>query len=49
VWDNWTETLRANRTNGNRQPQEEGDGRPLECTRDLGGERLSGLTGRNLK
>ena len=47
---NRTEALRPRRKNGNRQPQEGGGGRdPLECTRDLGGERLSGLEGRDLR
>jgi hypothetical protein len=41
-----TEALRASRKNGNRQPWEIGDlGDPPECTRDLGGERFSGLKG----
>ena len=45
-----TEALRASRKNGNGQPREIGDGgTPLEYTRDLGGERLSGLKGRDLK
>jgi len=41
-----TEVLRASRKNGNRGPQEEGGWEdPLECTRDLGSKRLSGLKG----
>jgi hypothetical protein len=45
-----TEALRASRKNRNRQPQEVGVGRgALECIRDLGGERLSGLKGRDLR
>jgi hypothetical protein len=44
-----TEALRADRKNGNRKPQEVGSwGDSLECTRDLGGERLSELKGRDL-
>ena len=36
-------SLRANRNKGNMQPQEERhSGHPPECTRYLGGERLSG-------
>jgi hypothetical protein len=36
----------ASRKNGNRQPQEIGGwGDPPKCTRDLGGEKLSGLKG----
>jgi hypothetical protein len=39
-----TEAPRASRKNENRQPQEVGDcGDPPEGTRDLGGERLSGI------
>jgi hypothetical protein len=34
--------------NGDRQPWEVRGGRPLECTRDLGYERLSELKGRDL-
>ena len=42
--------LRARGKNVNRQPQEIGGwGDPPECTRDLGGERLSGLKGRDLR
>ena len=42
--------LRASRKNGNRQPQEVGGwGDPPECIRDLGGERLPGLKGRDLR
>jgi hypothetical protein len=45
-----TEALRTSRKNVNRQPQEVGDwGDPPECTRDLGGERLSALKGRDLE
>jgi hypothetical protein len=42
---NRIEALRASRKNGNREPQEVRDGgqRAPECTRNLGGERLSGL------
>jgi hypothetical protein len=41
-----TEALRTSRKNGNRQPWEVEDWRdPPECSRDLGGERLSGLKG----
>jgi hypothetical protein len=40
----WTEALRAIRKNQNKQPQEiRGWGKPPECTRNLGGERLTGL------
>jgi hypothetical protein len=43
------EALRASRKNGNRQPREVGCwGDLLEYTGDLGGERLSGLKGRDL-
>jgi hypothetical protein len=39
-----TEVLRASGESGNRQPQEVGGlGKPAECTKDLGGKRLSGL------
>jgi len=38
-----TDALRANRKNGNRQPQDVGGRDPPECTRDLGGERLARL------
>ena len=50
-WGNRTEVLRASRKTGNRQPLErEGCGEdPPEWTRDLGGERLSGLKGRDLR
>jgi hypothetical protein len=42
--------LRANRKNGNRQPQEIGGWKkPPEYMRDLGGKRLTGLKGRDLK
>jgi hypothetical protein len=45
-----SEALRANKLNGNRQPQElVGGGDLLECTRDLGEERLSRLQGRDLR
>jgi hypothetical protein len=45
---NRTEALRASRMNANRQPWEVvGGGDPLEYSRDLGSERLSGLKGRN--
>jgi hypothetical protein len=45
-----TEALRANRKNGNRQPQEVvGWGYPPECTRDLGVERLSVIKRRSLR
>ena len=41
-------SLRASRKNENRQPREiEGWGDPPECTRDLGGEGLSGLKERD--
>jgi len=43
-WGIKTEGLRASRKNGNRQPKEDwGWKDPTECTRDLGGEKLSGL------
>jgi hypothetical protein len=43
-----TESPKASRKNGNRQPQEvEGWGNPPEYTRDLGSERLSGLKARD--
>jgi hypothetical protein len=43
-------SLRASRKNGNRQPQEiEGWGDPPECTRDLVGERLSGIKKMDLR
>jgi hypothetical protein len=38
-----TEALKSSRINGNRQPWEVGD--PLECARDLEGDRLLGLKG----
>ena len=45
-----TEALRANRKNGNNQTWEIVCLRDLpECTTDLGGERLSGLKGRDLR
>lgn len=41
-----TEALRTRQKNENKWPQEEGDWEdPLECTRDLGSERVSGLKG----
>jgi hypothetical protein len=43
--------LRASKKNGNRQPQEIGGWRtpsPPKCTRDLEGQRLPGLIGRDL-
>jgi hypothetical protein len=44
---NRSDTLKASKMNRNWQPQEVGSGgNPLEYTRDLGGERLSGLKGR---
>ena len=44
-----TEALRASRKNGNRQPQKIGGWEDApECTRDLGGKRLSGLIERDL-
>jgi hypothetical protein len=48
-WGKRVKALRVRRKNGNRQPLEVGGWRdPAECTRDLGGERLSGLKGRDL-
>jgi hypothetical protein len=45
-----TEVLKASRKNGNRQSQEVGDwGNSLEYTRKLGGKRLSGLKGWDLR
>ena len=45
-----TEALRASRKNGNRQPWEVGGwGYPPECTRNMGGERLSGPKVRDLR
>ena len=45
-----TEDLRVSRKNVNRQLQEVGGwGDPLEYTRDLGGERLSGIKRRDLR
>jgi hypothetical protein len=44
-----TETLKACRKNGNRQPQVIGGLGDLECTKDLGGKRLSGIKGRDLR
>jgi hypothetical protein len=44
-----TEALKALRKSGNRKlPEVGGCGDPPEGTRDLGGERLLGLKGRNL-
>jgi hypothetical protein len=41
---------RVSRKDGNRQPEEVGGWRdPPKCIRDLRGERLSGLKGRNLR
>jgi hypothetical protein len=49
-WEKRTEALRASRKNRNRQPQEIGHwGDPPKCTRDLGGERLPGFKGRDLR
>jgi hypothetical protein len=50
VGEDRTEALKASRNNGNRQPQEVGgEGTDtLECSRDMGGERLSGLKRRDL-
>ena len=45
-----TEALTASRQNENSQPQEVGGVEdPPECTKDLGGERLSGLKEGNLR
>ena len=45
-----TEVLSASRKNGNRQPEELGGwGKAPECIRDLGGEKLSGFNGRDLR
>jgi hypothetical protein len=45
-----TKVLRTSRKNGNRQSWEVGSwGNPPEYTRDLGGERLSELKGRDLR
>ena len=47
---NRSEALRASRKNGNRKPQEVGGGGdPLGGTRDVGGEKHSGLKGRDLR
>jgi hypothetical protein len=46
---NRTEALRTSRKNGNQQPWEVGGRDSLECTGDLGGERLSELKGRDLR
>jgi hypothetical protein len=44
------EALRASKKNGNRQPREIGGWRdPPKLTRDMGGERLSGLKGKDLR
>jgi hypothetical protein len=50
-WGKRTKALRASRKNEKRQPGEvEGEGGdPLECTRDLRGERLSVLKGSYLR
>jgi hypothetical protein len=49
VVGNITKAPRDSRKNGNKQPQEVGGGGgALECTRDLGGERLSAIKGKNL-
>jgi hypothetical protein len=45
-----TEVLRASRKNANRHHQEIGGWKDLpKCTRDLGGKRLSGIKGRDLR
>jgi hypothetical protein len=45
-----SEALRANRKNKNSQPWELGSWEDIpKCTRDLEGERLSGLKERNLR
>jgi hypothetical protein len=45
-----TEDSRASGKSGNRQPWEIGCwGKPPECNRHLGGERLSGLTRKDLR
>jgi hypothetical protein len=51
VEGNGRESLRASRKNGNTQPwgQRWEVGHPLENTRDLGTERLTGLKGRDLR
>ena len=42
--------IEPSRKSGNMKPQEVGGWRdPPECTRDLGGERISGLKGRDLR
>lgn len=47
---NRIEALKTNRKNGNRQPWEVGGGQgTVESTRDLGGERHSGLGWRDLR
>jgi hypothetical protein len=49
-WGKRIKALRASRRNGNGQPGEIGGwGDPPECTRDLGGERISGLKGKNFR
>jgi hypothetical protein len=51
VWREWNGVRSASRMNGNMQPPTSGGrrGDPLECTKKLGGERLSGLKGRDLR
>ena len=46
---NITEVLRKSKKNGNRQLFEVGGEKTLGYIRDLGGERLSGLKGRDLR
>ena len=46
---NITEVLRKSKKNGNRQLCEVGGEKTLGYIRDLGGERLSGLKGRDLR
>ena len=49
-WGKRTEDIRASKKNGNRKPQEIAHwGDPSVCTRDLGGQSLPGLKGRNLR
>ena len=49
-WGDRKEDMGASRMSGNMQPQGGGRWRdPLEITRDLGDERLSGLKGRDLR
>jgi hypothetical protein len=47
-WRDKTGALRVSRKNGSKQPWEIGGADPLEHTRDLVGERLSGLKGSDL-